>query len=104
MGEILNLVENSKAINSNLFSRQRILILKSLESLDQEGAVFRQLKAFLELDDGSLASSLKMLEEIGFIKSKKIKLENKNMTQYFITNHGKEEFNIFKKWLGEVIE
>jgi len=102
--DILGLVDKSKSINSSLFSLQRILILKSLEDLEQDGAVYRQLKAVLGFEDGSLFSSLKMLEEMGFIKSKKINLENKKMTQYFITEHGKKEFNLFKNWLKEVIK
>ncbi len=103
MGDILELVEKIKTINTNLFSMQRILILKSLEEVEKDGALYRELKGILKFEDGTMYSNLKLLTEMGFIKSKKVKVDGKEMTAYLITPSGKNEFNNFKQWLKEAI-
>lgn len=95
--KIIGLVSEAKTLNSKVFSLPRILILTSLEQLDDD-VTYRELKAGLELDDGVLFASLNVLEEMDYIKSKGIKLENKNMTSYQITGEGKQMLNMVLSW------
>ena len=102
-GNIIDLVEDAKALNSKIFSLPRILILAVLEDLGDDGSIYRELKAGLEMEDGVLFSNLKVLEEMGYIKSREVTLEKKNMTAYSITDEGREALDAlcawFKKWL-----
>ena len=87
---ILELVDEVHTLNSKIISVPRLLILVSLEKLGLDGAVYRELKAGLEMDDGILYSNLKALEEMRYIKEKDVKLENKELASYHITDEGKE--------------
>jgi DNA-binding PadR family transcriptional regulator len=99
---ILALVREAQAINSKLVSVPRLLILSSLENLGLDGAAYRELKAGLEMEDGLLYSNLKALEEMGYLKEKDVKLGNKEMASYYITDDGKEALNAARAWLKKV--
>jgi len=100
--DIFELVQEGKALNSKLFSRPKILILKALEHLGEDGAIYRELKAALVLEDGILFSNLQMLEEMEYIKSNKITLQDKKMTRYLITSEGKEALEALRAWLKKI--
>jgi len=102
MGEIRELVRDAHALNSKLISVPRLLILASLEDLGLDGAAYRELKAGLEMDDGLLYSNLDALKEMGYVKEKEIRLENKEMTSYHITEDGKEALNSARAWLKKI--
>ncbi|MDO8554678.1 MAG: transcriptional regulator [Candidatus Micrarchaeota archaeon] len=103
--KILLLVKEAQALNGKMVSLPRILVLTALEDLGQDGSSYRELKAGLNLDDGVLFSNLKVLEEMRYIKSKDVTVENKKLTSYAITNEGKEALVLlrswFKKWVME---
>ena len=99
---ILELVKEAHSFNAKIISVPRLLILASLENLGLDGAVYRELKAGLEMDDGLLYSNLKALEEMGYIEEKDVKLMNKDMTSYRITNEGKEALNDSRRWLRKI--
>jgi DNA-binding MarR family transcriptional regulator len=101
---IIGLVAEAKVLNSKVFSLPRLLILTALEELGQDGPTYRELKAGLELEDGTLFSNLNALEEMGYVKKEKVELDNKEMHSYWITQDGKEALRAlrlwFKSWVG----
>jgi DNA-binding PadR family transcriptional regulator len=102
MGEIRELVREAHAFNSKLISVPRLLILASLEDLGLDGAAYRELKAGLEMEDGLLYSNLKALEETGYLEEKDVKLGNKEMASYHITDEGKEALNSARAWFEKI--
>jgi DNA-binding MarR family transcriptional regulator len=102
MGEIRELVREAHTRNSKLISVPRLLILASLEGLGLDGAAYRELKAGLEMDDGLLYSNIKALEEMGYVKEKPVRLENKDMASYHITDEGREALNSARVWLRKI--
>lgn len=103
MNTITELISEAKVLNSKAVSLPRILILLTLKDLQEDGATYRELKIGLEMADGILYSNLNALEEMGYLKSNDITLENKKMTSYSITQEGKEALNSlcswFRKWV-----
>jgi DNA-binding MarR family transcriptional regulator len=83
-----------------MFRPHRILIMKLLERKGKEGIAFQQLKAFLNLTDGNLASHLKSLEDDEYITFEKISIGHKTTTIYKLTPHGEE---ILKKFTNELL-
>ncbi len=100
--DIRELVRDAQALNSKLISVPRLLILFSLEGLGRDGAAYRELKAGLEMDDGLLYSNVDALKEMGYVKEKDIRLENKEMTSYYITEEGKEALSSARAWLKKI--
>ncbi len=99
---IIALVREARALNSKVVSVPRLLILHSLERLGKDGAVYRELKAGLEMDDGLLYSNLKALQEMGYLQEKEVKLGKKEMASYHITDEGKEALSVARVWLKKV--
>jgi len=77
-------------INKNFESRIRLGIMSVL--LVNEHADFNDLKAYLEVTDGNLASHLRSLEALDYILVKKQFMGRKPRTTYFITPAGREAF------------
>jgi DNA-binding MarR family transcriptional regulator len=97
---LIELAWESKALNSKIFSLARILLLSALDELpDKEGATYRELRAGLGLDDGTVFANLKTLIEFGYVKKEKIRLEKEDMTQYEITTDGREALYAVRDWL-----
>lgn len=97
--DLLALVEESRALNPDVFSLIRFQLLSSLASLWQEGSTYRELKAALQLGDGALHSNLKALENMGYLKSSEVKLDDKELTLYRITEEGKIAWEHVRSWL-----
>jgi len=95
------LVGESKALNSKIFSLPRMLLLHSLENLGSDGATYRELKAGLRMEDGVLFSKLTALKKMGYVREEKVRLENQEMTAFFITSEGREALKDVKEWLGK---
>lgn len=78
------------ALNKAFESRVRLGIMSALvvnDTLD-----FNNLKEYLEVTDGNLASHLKALEKEEYVAMKKSFIGRKPNTQYFITKEGKQAF------------
>ena len=82
-----NIISN---LNKAFDSRVRLGIMSILSV--NESADFNTMKELMELTDGNLASHLKALEGLGYIKSLKQFIGRKPNTKYMISDEGKEEF------------
>ena len=102
--DFLSLVEESKALNSSVFSLIRLQLLSSIASVGRDGVTYRELKAVLDVTDGALYTNLKVLEENGYVKSQKITLEGKALESYQITPEGVLVWGHTKNWLGKLVE
>jgi len=101
---ILELVAEAKVLNSKIVSLPRILILIALKDLGEDGSTYRELKAALDMEDGTLFSNLNSLEEMGYIKGKKVELGNKEMHSYSITGDGKHALDLLNSWFVKYLK
>ena len=101
--EFLSLISEAKALNSKLFSLIRLELLSSLAELGEDGATYRELKAALELSDGALYTNLNELTKMRYVKSEKVRMENKELECFKITREGFAEWNRVKDWLYRFI-
>ncbi len=102
--DFLSLIEESKAVNSSVFSLIRLQLLSSIASVGKDGVTYRELKAAVNVTDGALYTNLKVLEENGYIKSKTITLEGKQLESHQITPEGSLEWERAKNWLKKLAE
>ncbi|MFH1256674.1 MAG: transcriptional regulator [Candidatus Diapherotrites archaeon] len=100
----LSLLEESKALNSSVFSLIRLQLLSSIAGFGEDGITYRELKATLQVTDGALYTNLKALEGNGYIKSQKIILEGKNLDSYKVTSEGQQAWEQIKNWLKKFVE
>jgi len=77
-------------LNKAFESRIRLGIMSILSVNDS--ADFNTMKQLMELTDGNLASHLKALETVGYIRSSKQFIGRKPNTQYRITDEGRTCF------------
>ena len=89
-------------LNKVFDSRVRLGIMSILSV--NESADFNTMKELLELTDGNLASHLKALESIGYIKSVKQFIGRKPNTKYAITILGRTSFKEHLNALEEFIK
>ncbi len=102
--DFLSLVEESKALNSSVFSLIRLQLLFSIASVGRDGVTYRELKAALNVTDGALYTNLESLKETGYITSKTITLEGKKLESYQITSEGQLAWEHAKSWLKKLVE
>ncbi len=82
-----NPIEN---LNKTFDSRVRLGIMSTLMVNDQIN--FNDLKQLIGVTDGNLASHIKALEEIGYLKVNKGFVGKKTNTTYTITKSGERTF------------
>jgi predicted transcriptional regulator len=82
-----NPIEN---LNKTFDSRVRLGIMSTLMVNDQIN--FNDLKQLIGVTDGNLASHIKALEEIGYMKVNKGFIGRKTNTTYVITKLGEKSF------------
>jgi DNA-binding MarR family transcriptional regulator len=83
----MNPIEN---LNKTFDSRVRLGIMSTLMVNDQIN--FNDLKQLIGVTDGNLASHIKALEEIGYMKITKGFIGKKTNTTYTITKLGEKAF------------
>ena len=88
-------------LNKVFDSRIRLGIMSSL--LVNEDVNFNQLKEWIGVTDGNLASHLKTLEENGFIKVYKGFTGRKTNTTYMVTKTGEKAFKSHLEALEKMI-
>jgi len=91
------LLEASNSINRNTVSFTRCLIL-ALLAYFVDGLQYRELKSALDISDGKLASNLKPLKRLGYIRKEEVKLDRKRLDVYYLTQQGKRELDKITKW------
>ena len=101
--DLLALVEEAHTLNADVFSLTRLQVLSSLASLGKDGSTYRELKTVLQLSDGALHSNLKVLEGMGYVASGEVKIENKELTTYCITDDGKAAWSQVRAWLQKIL-
>jgi DNA-binding HxlR family transcriptional regulator len=94
-----NPIEN---LNKTFDSRVRLGIMSAL--MVNEEVNFNSLKELINVTDGNLASHLKALEEMQFIKVKKGFIGRKPNTNYTITKAGEKAFKIHIDALEKMIK
>lgn len=77
-------------INKAFESKVRLGIMSVL--MVNETVDFVSLKGLLELTDGNLASHIRNLEELGYIRSSKQFIGRKPNTTFSVTSEGREAF------------
>lgn len=97
--DFLKIIDESKALNSKLFTLIRLQLMANLSLFGADGITYRELKAGLNLSDGVLYSNLQILQEMGYVKESKVRFENKELQLLQITPEGLEEWNNVHKWL-----
>ncbi|WP_313386349.1 transcriptional regulator [Chishuiella sp.] len=93
---------NLKKLNKVFDNRIRVGIMSAL--IMNEQISFKDLKDFLDLTDGNLASHLKNLEDNNYIVVHKGFIGRKTNTTYSITKLGKESFQEHLAYLEELIK
>ena len=88
-------------MNKVFDSRVRLGIMSVLVA--STGMDFNSLKELIDLTDGNLASSLKILEREGYIKVKKQFVGKKPNTRYTCTAAGKKAFSDHLEILEQLI-
>lgn len=101
--DLLALVEEAHALNADVFSLTRFQLLSSLSALGRDGSTYRELKAVLQFSDGALHSNLKVLEGMGYVASGEVKIENKELATYRITDDGKAAWLQVRAWLQKFL-
>lgn len=91
-----------KNLNKAFESRIRLGIMSTLVVNDQMD--FNSLKELLEASDGNLASHLKALEKLEFIKVHKSFIDRKPNTKYKSTAKGRKAFNQHLDALEELLK
>jgi DNA-binding MarR family transcriptional regulator len=92
------MIEN---LNKIFDSRIRLGIMSTL--MVNEEVNFNQLKEWIGVTDGNLASHLKTLEESGYIKVKKGFIGRKTNTVYAVTKAGEKAFRQHLEALEKMI-
>ncbi|MEO6329667.1 MAG: transcriptional regulator [Ginsengibacter sp.] len=95
----MNPIEN---LNKTFDSRVRLGIMSTLMVNDQIN--FNDLKQLINVTDGNLASHIKALEEIGYIKVNKGFIGRKTNTTYTVTKVGEKAFQQHLDALEKIIK
>ena len=94
-----NPIEN---LNKTFDSRIRLGIMSAL--MVNASINFNDLKELINVTDGNLASHIKALEEIGFIKVQKGFIGRKTNTTYSATKAGEKAFRTHLDALEQMIK
>jgi DNA-binding MarR family transcriptional regulator len=97
--KMINPIEN---LNKTFDSRVRLGIMSTL--MVNEQINFNDLKQLIGVTDGNLASHIKALEEIGYMKVNKGFIGRKTNTTYKITKLGEKAFQQHLSALEKMIK
>ncbi len=91
-----------KDLNKAFENKVRLGIMSAL--LVNDHLDFNGLKALLEVTDGNLASHLKALEKVDYIRVTKEFIDRKPNTKYMATLTGKEAFVLHIKAIEQLLQ
>jgi len=83
--------------------RVRLGVMSILIAYEQD-VTFTDLVGKLELTRGNLSVHMKVLEQNGFVKSKKEFIDNKPRTTFQITKKGKAAFEEYLQLLEQIVK
>lgn len=89
-------------LNKAFDNRIRLGIMSAL--IVNEQVSYNELKELIEVTDGNLASHLKTLEELGYIKVQKGFIGRKTNTTYSVTKAGEKAFKVHIDALEKMIK
>ncbi|WP_447641625.1 MULTISPECIES: winged helix-turn-helix domain-containing protein [Chitinophagaceae] len=89
-------------LNKAFDNRIRLGIMSALVVSEQVS--YNELKELIEVTDGNLASHLKTLEELGYIKVQKGFIGRKTNTTYSVTKAGEKAFKVHIDALEKMIK
>lgn len=89
-------------LNKTFDSRVRLGIMSTL--MVNERINFNDLKQLIDVTDGNLASHIKALEEMAYIKVNKAFIGKKTNTTYTITKQGEKAFQQHLSALEKMIK
>ncbi len=98
------LMSEARSLNSKLFSLPRLELLSALETFGEDGALYRELKSSLRMEDGVLYANLEALKKMRYLKKNVERVEGKTLDSYAITNEGREALNRVRAWLKKWAE
>jgi DNA-binding transcriptional ArsR family regulator len=96
-------IDLTKQINKILHERARLGVMSILIASNDK-VTFTELVSKLELTRGNLSVHMKVLEEYGYIVSKKEFVENKPRTSFKVTAKGKKAFEKYLKILEQIVK
>ena len=88
-------------LNKVFDSRVRLGIMSAVMVNDEVN--FNELKELIQVTDGNLASHLKTLEDVAYIKVKKGFIGRKTNTTYAVTKAGEKAFKLHLEALEQMI-
>lgn len=88
-------------LNKAFDNRIRLGIMSAL--VVNEDVSYNELKELIDVTDGNLASHLKTLEELGYIKVQKGFIGRKTNTTYSVTKAGEKAFKVHIDALEKMI-
>ena len=92
------IIKGTERINSKACTLNRSLLLALLYYFI-DGIQFRELKAALNISDGSLSSNLKALTKVDYLKEEETVMDKKKIKYYSITKSGKKELEKIINWM-----
>ena len=96
-------IDLTKEINKIFHEKARLGVMSILIASNQE-VTFTELVSKLELTRGNLSVHMKVLEENGYIVSKKEFFKNKPRTSFKVTSKGRKAFDQYLKILHKIVQ
>jgi len=93
-------MEHSK-FDTIIHAPNRLQICALLSPLDQ--VEFRVIRDELSVSDSVLSKHIKQLEDAGYIKQKKSKVNGRERRWFHLTNKGREAFELHVKELKRIV-
>jgi len=88
-------------LNKVIHQRMRLMIMSALAARGELS--FNELKRLTGASDGNLSVHASVLEEHGYIKSKKRFSQKKPLTTFAITGKGRSEFKRYVEAMREIL-
>lgn len=96
-------IDLTKQLDKIFHERARLGVMSILVAAGKE-VTFTELVSQLELTRGNLSVHMKVLEDNGYVKSKKEFLNNKPRTTFKITKSGQKAFEQYLQLLEQIVK
>ena len=96
-------IDLTKQLDKIFHERARLGVMSILVA-SPDAVTFTELVKKLELSRGNLSVHMKVLEEKGYVKSKKEFVNRKPQTSYRVTPKGRKAFEEYLKVLEQIVQ